>query len=216
MSETPPAIVAARRGPWPAAKRAIDVVGAAVLLVVLSPMLILTAVAVRLDSRGPALFRQERIGLGGATFRVAKFRSMRADADDELHRRYIEQLAAGEGAEDGLKKLTADPRVTRVGALLRSTSLDELPQLLNVLAGDMSLIGPRPALAYELEHYRPQHFERFAVRPGMTGLWQVSGRANLGFMEMLDLDAQYARSGGPAMDVRIALLTPRALVGRTA
>jgi lipopolysaccharide/colanic/teichoic acid biosynthesis glycosyltransferase len=216
MSETPPVDILARRGAWPAAKRAIDVVAAATLLVLLSPLLALVAIAVRLDSRGPALFRQERVGLEGRTFRVAKFRSMHVDASDEMHRRYIEQLAAGEATEDGLKKLTADPRVTRVGRFLRSTSLDELPQLLNVVAGEMSLIGPRPALAYELEHYRPEHFERFAVRPGMTGLWQVSGRARLGFVEMLELDASYARSAGPLTDLRIAVLTPRALVGRTA
>jgi lipopolysaccharide/colanic/teichoic acid biosynthesis glycosyltransferase len=217
LSETLPTIVPARRGAWPAVKRALDLAGSAVLLVVLSPVLAAIAVAVRLDSKGPALFRQERLGLEGETFRVTKFRSMRVDASDELHRRYIEQLAAGDAAAgDGLKKLTADPRVTRVGAFLRSTSLDELPQLFNVLAGEMSLIGPRPALAYELEHYRPEHFARFSVRPGMTGLWQVSGRANLGFLEMLDLDARYAETGGPATDLRIALMTPRALIGRTA
>ncbi|MFL5843389.1 MAG: sugar transferase [Solirubrobacteraceae bacterium] len=216
MSETQHRFPAPRRGAWPAAKRALDAIGAAVLLVVLSPLLLAAAVAVRLDSRGPALFRQERIGLGGETFMVAKFRSMRVDTSDEAHRRYIEQLAAGEVEGEGLKKLTADPRVTRVGAFLRSTSIDELPQLLNVVKGEMSLIGPRPALAYELEHYRPEHFERFAVRPGLTGLWQVSGRAQLGFLEMLDLDAEYARTSGPLTDLRIAVLTPRALVGRTA
>ena len=182
----------------------------------LSPLFLLVAVAVRLDSRGPALFRQERLGRDRRPFRVAKFRTMRMDASDEAHRAYIAQLAAGEVMGDGLRKLTDDPRVTRVGRVLRATSLDELPQLLNVVAGDMSLIGPRPALQYELEHYASHHFERFAVRPGMTGLWQVSGRAEVGFTEMLELDVEYARSHGPLLDLTILLKTPGALIGRTA
>ena len=201
---------------WAAVKRTIDVVGAGLGLVVLSPLLLALALAIRLDSRGPALFRQERLGRGRQPFRVAKFRSMRIDADDALHREYIAQLARGEVEGEGLRKLTADPRVTRVGRFLRATSLDELPQLLNVLAGDMSLVGPRPALEYELEHYAPDHFARFDVRPGLTGLWQVSGRAELGFTEMLDLDAEYARTQGPLTDLRILVRTPAALVGRTA
>jgi lipopolysaccharide/colanic/teichoic acid biosynthesis glycosyltransferase len=206
----------ARRPVWSACKRAIDVVGATVGLVVLSPLLALCALAVRLDSGGPVLFRQERLGRDRRPFRVAKFRTMKAGASDAAHREYIAKLARGEVDEEGLRKLTNDPRVTRVGRVLRATSIDELPQLLNVLAGDMSLIGPRPAIDYELEHYGPEHHDRFAVRPGLTGLWQVSGRAELGFTEMLDLDAEYARGHGPLMDLRILLRTPGALVGRTA
>jgi lipopolysaccharide/colanic/teichoic acid biosynthesis glycosyltransferase len=198
------------------AKRTIDIVGALVGLVVLSPLLLVLAAAVRADSAGPAIFRQRRVGMEGRTFLVTKFRTMHTGASDEAHRRYIAQLATGAAGEGPLKKLTADPRVTRVGAFLRRTSLDELPQLLNVLAGEMSLIGPRPALEYELAHYRPEHFDRFAVRPGMTGLWQVSGRARVGFLEMLDLDAHYAREGGPLTDLTILVRTPRALVGSTA
>lgn len=201
---------------WTAAKRAVDVVGAALGLLVLSPLLGALALAVRLDSRGPVLFRQERLGLARRPFRVAKFRTMRTGSSDALHRAYIAQLARGEVEGESLRKLTEDPRVTRVGRFLRATSLDELPQLLNVLRGEMSLVGPRPALGYELEHYAPRHFERFTVRPGMTGLWQVSGRAELGFTEMLDLDVEYARTTGPWTDLRILLRTPGALVGRTA
>lgn len=182
----------------------------------LSPFLLAVAVLIRLDSRGPALFRQVRLGRDRRPFEVLKFRTMKAGAPDAAHREYIAQLAAGEVSGEGLRKLTADPRVTRVGRVLRATSLDELPQLLNVLAGQMSLVGPRPALEYELEHYQPHHFERFAVRPGLTGLWQVSGRARVGFNEMLDLDVAYARDHGPVTDLRILLRTPASLVGRTA
>jgi lipopolysaccharide/colanic/teichoic acid biosynthesis glycosyltransferase len=209
-------VISARRPAWELVKRAIDVVGAGVGLVVLSPLLLLIAVAIRLDSRGPAVFRQQRLGRDRRPFRVAKFRTMRRDADDRLHREYIAQLARGEDQGEGLRKLTADPRVTRVGRVLRATSLDELPQLLNVLVGEMSLVGPRPALAYELEHYAPAHFARFSVRPGLTGLWQVSGRAELGFTEMLDLDVEYVRVQGPVTDLKILAKTPAALIGRTA
>lgn len=190
--------------------------GAVGALVVLAPLLAAIALLVRVDSRGPAVFRQERLGRDRRPFRVLKFRTMRVDAEDALHRAYIRQLAQGDATADGLRKLTRDPRVTRVGRMLRATSLDELPQLLNVVAGDMSLVGPRPALEYELEHYRPEHFDRFIVRPGLTGLWQVSGRAELGFTEMLDLDAEYARTTSPRLDLWILVRTPPALVGRTA
>lgn len=176
----------------------------------------LVAVAVRLDSRGPAIFRQERLGREGRPFRVMKFRSMAVDSDEDTHRSYIARAARGEDAAEDIKKLTVDPRVTRVGRVLRESSLDELPQLFNVLVGDMSLVGPRPALAYELEHYEPAHLARFLVRPGITGLWQVSGRARLGFIDMLDLDAEYARSSGPLTDLVILARTPAALFGRTA
>jgi exopolysaccharide production protein ExoY len=133
----------------------------------------------------------------------------------DLHRHFIARLAET-GGDCGLKKLVEDPRVTRVGRFLRRTSVDELPQLLNVVAGHMSLVGPRPAIAYELEHYYPAHFDRFAVRPGLTGLWQVSGRNALGFSEMLDLDSEYTRSVGPVADLRILARTPAALLSRRA
>ncbi len=199
------------------AKRIFDIASSLTLIVLLLPLMALIAALVRLDSRGPALFRQRRLGIGLKTFSVLKFRTMHTGVSSELHKRYIAELARGEHEESGgLKKLTRDPRVTRVGALLRKISLDELPQLFNVLAGQMSLVGPRPALDYELEHYAPVHFQRFNIRPGITGLWQVSGRSELGFTEMLELDAQYARDADLTTDVRILLRTPRAVFGRTA
>jgi lipopolysaccharide/colanic/teichoic acid biosynthesis glycosyltransferase len=206
-----------RSAAWNHGKRVLDVSLSVVLLIVMLPILLLVALAVKLDSRGPVLFRQRRYGRDMREFPVMKFRTMHHGVSDELHKEYIRQLMAAEPDEqDGLKKLTRDPRVTRTGAFLRKTSLDELPQLFNVVAGQMSLVGPRPALAYELEHYEPTHYERFAVRPGLTGLWQVSGRSELGFREMLDLDAAYARDAGPRMDLQILARTPITLVRRHA
>jgi lipopolysaccharide/colanic/teichoic acid biosynthesis glycosyltransferase len=208
---TNPPDIAVRRGAWPAVKRAMDVVIATLALLFLSPLLALIALAVRIDSRGPVVFRQARLGRALEEFEILKFRTMHTGLSEDIHREYIAKLAAG-GEEGGLKKLTNDPRVTRSGRLLRKTSLDELPQLVNALLGSMSIVGPRPALRYELEHYEPHHYERFAVKPGMTGLWQVSGRNRLGFREMLDLDAEYARRSNFLLDTRILLKTPLAAV----
>jgi lipopolysaccharide/colanic/teichoic acid biosynthesis glycosyltransferase len=203
---------------WQRAKRLVDPVAALAILVVLSPLMLLIALAIRIDSGGPVLFRQRRIGRGMQRFTCLKFRTMTHNAPQDVHRRYIAQLVNGEADTDGdgLKKLTVDPRVTRVGRFLRSTSLDELPQLLNVLVGEMALVGPRPSIDYELEHYGSDHFERFTARPGLTGLWQVSGRNSLGFREMLDLDVRYARTNGPWMDLQILLRTPITLVRKHA
>jgi len=198
---------------WEHGKRSFDVLLAGVLLIVLAVVLLVVAIAVRLDTRGPLLFRQERCGRGRRRFTVLKFRTMYDGVSPEAHRRYIAQLA-GEAADagQGLKKLTSDPRVTRVGAFLRRTSLDELPQLINVVRGEMSIVGPRPALEYELEHYASEHFARFDVRPGLTGLWQVKGRSTIGFLDMLTLDSQYARTSSPRVDLMILLRTPWALL----
>ncbi len=201
---------------WSRVKRCVDPVAAALLLLVLLPLLVLIAIAIKLESRGPVLFRQRRHGLGGAPFTVLKFRTMHDGVSPELHRRYIESLAAG-AEQAGLKKLTRDPRVTRVGGMLRKTSLDELPQLFNVVRGEMAIVGPRPAITYELDFYGDQDFDRFRVRPGLTGLWQVSGRSELGFQEMLALDAEYARDPTFRADAAIIARTPLALVrGRAA
>jgi lipopolysaccharide/colanic/teichoic acid biosynthesis glycosyltransferase len=198
---------------WAAGKRALDVVVALALLLVLLPIIALVAVAVRLDSAGPLLFRQQRYGRGCRPFTVLKFRTMHDGVSPEAHRRYIAQLAsAPNDGGAGLKKLTGDLRVTRVGAFLRRTSLDELPQLVNVVRGEMSIVGPRPALSYELEHYAPEHFDRFDVRPGLTGLWQVSGRNAIGFVGMLELDAEYARTTSLRLDAMILLRTPLAVL----
>lgn len=208
--------VAPRRGVWMAAKRGIDIVGSTVCLVLFSPVLLALAVAIVLDSGRPVLFRQVRLARGLREFRVLKFRTMRLGATSEMHEEYIKKLATGQAGQEGLKKLTADPRVTRVGSFLRRTSLDELPQLMNVFVGNMSLVGPRPALEYELQYYDERHYARFAVRPGMTGLWQVSGRNELGFTEMLDLDAEYAVSSNLLTDVKILAKTPMAAISKAA
>lgn len=187
--------------------RVVDVVGALVGLVILAPVFLIAAVAVKLDSPGPVLFRQRRIGFGRRTFTVNKFRTMHSDAASAPHRDYITSLINGDvdssRHESGLYKLVADARVTRVGRVLRRWSLDELPQLWNVLRGDMSLIGPRPAIPYELDHYEPAWYGRFSVKPGMTGLWQVSGRNELGFRDMVRLDLVYAETWSIRLNLRI-------------
>jgi lipopolysaccharide/colanic/teichoic acid biosynthesis glycosyltransferase len=194
------------------ARRALDMVIAALVLLFLLPLLLVVAALIKLDTPGPVFFRQRRLGKDMRPFTVLKFRTMRTDATSDAHRRYIAQLAQSQdGVDDAtLKKLTDDPRVTRVGRTLRRLSIDEIPQLVNVLAGHMALVGPRPAIEYELEHYGLVHFERFSVRPGITGLWQVSGRSALGFKDMLDLDAEYATSATFWTDVRILARTPAA------
>jgi lipopolysaccharide/colanic/teichoic acid biosynthesis glycosyltransferase len=198
-------------------KRTVDLSAGLVLTVLLLPIMLLITLAVKLDSRGPVLFRQRRLGLDMEPFIVLKFRTMVADSSPELHKRYIAELANNRGSANGdLRKLTADPRVTAVGRFLRRTSLDELPQLFNVLGGSMSLIGPRPALEYELEHYRQSHYRRFEIRPGITGLWQVSGRNRLGFHEMLDLDVKYSEDATLATDIGILARTPMAAVRHAA
>ena len=198
---------------WELPKRVIDTVLAAVLLVLLSPVLAIIAIAIRLNSPGPLLFRQERYGQDLKPFVVLKFRSMHDGVSPDAHRRFIARLATTDSSDEpGLKKLVDDPRVTRVGAFLRRASLDELPQLVNVLRGEMSIVGPRPALAYELEFYEPEHYARFDVRPGLTGLWQISGRNAIGFNGMLELDAEHARTVTPRLDTMILLRTPLALM----
>ena len=195
------------------ARRVVDVVVAALLLVCLLPVLLIVAILIKLDSRGPVLFRQRRLGKDLRPFTMLKFRTMQADAKADPHIDYIAKSTRTEDCPCGpLKKLTNDPRITRIGRPLRRLSIDELPQLLNVLAGQMALVGPRPALEYELDYYEPAHFDRFGVRPGITGLWQVSGRSRVAFTEMLDLDAEYARTATFATDVRILVRTPGAAI----
>jgi lipopolysaccharide/colanic/teichoic acid biosynthesis glycosyltransferase len=199
-------------------KRALDIVLASLLLALLTPLTLMVAVLIKLDGSGPVLFRQRRLGRHMRPFSMLKFRTMEPGVSAGPHRAYIAELATGSPSDrgTGVKKLQADPRVTSVGRFLRRLSIDETPQLLNVLAGHMSLVGPRPALDYELEFYGATHFERFAVRPGLTGLWQVSGRSRLGFQEMLDLDVEYVRHGTLLTDLHILARTPRAAIGSTA
>lgn len=196
-------------------KRAIDVVLAGTVLLLLLPGLALVALLVRLSSPGPALFRQTRVGRNGEPFEMLKFRTMHAGVDDAAHRRYVSLLLAGEAQpHDGLYKLDKDPRVTRVGAALRRTSLDELPQLINVLRGEMSLVGPRPALPYEVGQFPDWAAPRFLVPPGLTGLWQVSGRNRLTMTDGLRLDVEYVTRQTVLLDLVILLRTvPAVLAG---
>jgi exopolysaccharide biosynthesis polyprenyl glycosylphosphotransferase len=191
------------------AKRAFDLVVAGLLVVLLSPALIAIALAVRVDSQGPVLFKQERIGLNGRPFRMLKFRSMVPDAEA--------RLAALRGESEGngvLFKMKRDPRITRVGRVLRRYSLDELPQLFNVLGGSMSLIGPRPSLERELTQYEEHTHRRFLVKPGITGLWQVSGRSNLTWEESVRLDLYYVENWSMTGDLTILWRTAKAVIAR--
>jgi lipopolysaccharide/colanic/teichoic acid biosynthesis glycosyltransferase len=203
-------VVPVRRG----LKRSLDVVGALALLLLLSPLLLTAMAAVRLSGPGPVLFRQERLGLGGERFVLLKLRTMHADSTDTLHREYVRRMFAGkERPVDGLFKLQQDCRVTRVGTVLRRTSIDELPQLWNVIRGEMSLVGPRPALSWEVELFPHWAHRRFDVRPGLSGLWQVSGRNRLTMAEGLALDVRYVDEQRLRLDLVILLRTVLTVLG---
>ena len=220
------------RSPYFTCKRCIDVILATLLLILLSPLMLLIAALIRLDSPGPIIFVQERVGArrrskGGRTiweirdFFFYKFRSMIRDADPSVHQAHIKAYVEGRVGPSDVRgarfKLTDDPRVTRVGRVLRKTSLDELPQLVNVLKGEMSLVGPRPLPTYEVAEYQPWHRERLAALPGITGLWQVKGRCQVPFEEQIRMDIEYVRNRSLWLDVKILFLTiPVALSGRGA
>ena len=199
-------------------KRVLDVLMAGLLLPALFPVMLLVAILIKLDSRGPVLFVQERIGVkrrirGGRvawelyTFSFYKFRSMVCDADPTPHQMYFTNFRLGCVGRDQSFKLTEDSRHTRVGSILRRTSLDELPQLVNVLKGEMSLVGPRPALLYEVLMYDEAHYERFRATPGITGWWQATARSRVGFDEMIRMDIDYTHRSGFWFDLKILLLT---------
>jgi lipopolysaccharide/colanic/teichoic acid biosynthesis glycosyltransferase len=202
--------------------RVLDLMVSAVLLVVLAPLLLIIAIIIRLDEPGKVVYRQRRVGHHQKPFTVNKFRTMHQDAGHEHHRAFVLKLIKGgdEPAEDAERpffKIKRDPRVTRAGHYLRKSSLDELPQLWNVLRGDMSLVGPRPPIGYEVEHYPAHWFGRFAVKPGLTGLWQVSGRSELTLEQMIALDLEYARTRSLWLNIKILLRTiPVVLNGRGA
>lgn len=199
-------------------KRFLDVVFSMAALVVCSPIFLVIAIAIKLGSRGPVFFRQERLGRFGKSFKCLKFRSMCAENDPKIHQEFMKDLISGtykgaSGMGRPIYKMKDDPRVTRVGRFLRSASLDELPQFINVLLGDMSLVGPRPPLAYEYEQYDIWHRRRvLEIKPGITGLWQVKGRSRVPFDDMVRLDIQYARQWSIWLDIKILLQTPRAVV----
>ena len=194
----------------PLTKRALDLLITVPLLIVLSPLLLVIAVAIKATSRGPVLFRQSRIGLGEQPFTMFKFRSMvvSAPSDDRaLRQAFRDELAGVAQPENDSFKLHDDPRVTSVGKLLRATSLDEVPQLFNVVKGEMSLVGPRPALDWEHEMFTPEQQRRTEVLPGLTGLWQVSGRSQLATPEMVELDLEYVDRTSVWLDIQILFRT---------
>ena len=217
-AEAPPATTWQERA-GAALRRFFDIVFALALILLLSPILIGVALAVRLDSRGPAFFRQRRVGHLEKEFTLFKFRSMRVDADPQGHQEYVTALIKGEdanpnGGRENLYKLAVDNRITGVGHWIRRWSLDELPQLFNVVRGDMTLVGPRPAIPYEVAEYPSWYRERFSVKPGLTGYWQVSGRSERTYEEMVRLDIEYARRRSLALDLSILLKTPWVVLSR--
>jgi lipopolysaccharide/colanic/teichoic acid biosynthesis glycosyltransferase len=199
----------------PVARRAVDLAVVTIALLVLAIPMLLIVMIIRWDwgSPGPAFYRHQRIGRGGRAFTMYKFRTMRVGGSDAAHRDLIARELRGEDTSvNGSWKIDHDPRVTRIGSFLRRTSLDELPQLFNVLLGQMSLVGPRPCLDWEAEMFPARFAERFDVPPGLTGLWQVSGRSTMGTLEMLELDLAYVRSWGFWSDLGILLRTVPALL----
>jgi lipopolysaccharide/colanic/teichoic acid biosynthesis glycosyltransferase len=198
-------------------RRTADIVVGGALVLCLAPLLLLVALSIRIDSRGPALFRQRRVGHGKREFTLFKFRSMRLDADPRGHREYVTALIQGNspnGGRENLYKLAVDDRITPVGRWIRRWSLDELPQLFNVIAGDMTLVGPRPAIPYEVAEYPSWYLQRFSVKPGLTGLWQVSGRSERTYEEMVRLDIEYTQSRSLLLDLSILVRTPWIVIGR--
>jgi lipopolysaccharide/colanic/teichoic acid biosynthesis glycosyltransferase len=201
--------------------RVLDLLASCLLLLVLAPLFAALAVAIRADSSGSPIFRQRRCGRGMREFTVFKFRTMRCDTAPDAHRSYVLDVINDQDAADrrdeGLQKLEDDPRVTRVGVFLRRFSLDELPQLWNVVRGEMTLVGPRPPIPYEVDFYPPHWLRRLSVRPGLTGLWQVSGRNELNYREMVDLDLEYVDRRSLWLNVRILARTVKVvLTGRGA
>lgn len=205
-----------------AVKRLIDVSFSVLALFVAAPVLLFIALSIKLDSPGPVLFRQTRVGKRGKTFTFYKFRTMVHNADSAIHRQYVQSLIRQQSAAGGqpaapVYKMARDPRITRVGAWLRRTSLDELPQFFNVLKGEMSLVGPRPPVPYEVQEYQEWHLSRLAALPGITGLWQVRGRSRVTFDEMVRMDIEYITHQSLWLDLKILVLTiPAVLAGHGA
>jgi lipopolysaccharide/colanic/teichoic acid biosynthesis glycosyltransferase len=190
-------------------KRLLDILGASACLVLSSPLLLLAALAIKLESRGPVFYKSTRIGRGGRPFTFYKLRSMVNGAD--RHRHHLTHLNEADGP---VFKITNDPRVTRVGRFLRSSSIDEIPQFFHVLSGDMSLVGPRPPIPEEVAQYEPWQLRRLDVRPGLTCLWQISGRSRIGFQEWMRLDLEYIKRQSAALDAKILLRTIPAVLSR--
>jgi len=201
---------------YPALKRLLDLALALLAIVALAPVFAVIAVSIVVDSGFPILYRQERVGRNGCRFPILKFRSMRAGANSQVHVEYVQSLLRAEApCARGLYKIGGDKRVTRVGSFLRRSSLDELPQLWNVVRGEMSLVGPRPDVPYSVEEYAPWALRRFEVQPGITGLWQVSGRSKLSIQEMLRLDVAYVDRRSLRLDIEILLRTIPAVISKS-
>lgn len=203
-------------------KRFVDVAASLFILVIGFPFLLAISLLIKLTSRGSVFFTQERIGENGGIFTLYKFRTMRSDCDDNLHREFTRNFIQGQMlkseldvTESSLYKITDDPRITSVGNFLRRTSLDELPQFINILKGEMSIVGPRPPLSYEYEHYADWHKLRLKVRPGLTGLWQVSGRSSVPFHEMVKLDLYYIENWSLLLDAKIMFRTVPVMLAGT-
>lgn len=189
-------------------KQIIDTIGSLIALIVLFPFILVIAAAIKLTSCGPVLFKQERIGFNGKKFTCLKFRSMYVDCDCNRHKEYITHfIKEGNGNGNGVYKLEDDPRITSVGKFLRKYSLDELPQFINVLMGDMSLVGPRPPVPYEVELYKKWQKKRLTVKPGITGLWQVAGRSRKSFNKAVKLDIRYINEWSLWLDIKLMLKT---------
>jgi lipopolysaccharide/colanic/teichoic acid biosynthesis glycosyltransferase len=201
-------------------KRVLDMVFTLLILIPLFVVIAVFAVLIRLDSKGPIFFRQKRVGRNGVEFYVLKLRSMYVDSDDSVHRKSVKLYMNGEALNgkvdsDNQYKLVDDPRVTKVGRFIRKTSIDELPQFINVLKGEMTLVGPRPPLPYEVEVYGPREWIRLSGKPGLTGIWQVYGRSRVPFKKMVEMDIEYLGQQSLLEDLKlIALTLPVMLKGR--
>ncbi|RPI33097.1 MAG: sugar transferase [Chloroflexota bacterium] len=197
-------------------KRALDLTLATLLLLLFSPIFLLIVIAIKLDSQGPIFYRQRRIGKHGRPFDMLKFRSMLVNADSRLHKEYVQSLIRNNTSPQDLGgnslKLKADPRVTRVGRIIRKLSLDEVPQLFNVLSGEMSIVGPRPPIPYEYELYSNWHKQRMSVLPGITGLWQATAHNRVSFDEMVRIDLDYIGKMNIWLDLKIMVLTPLEMI----
>lgn len=205
---------------YEAVKRVQDTVLAATALVLLGPIWLLIALLIRITTPGPAIYRQQNVGRFGQRITIFKFRTMYVNSDDEIHRKAVARFVKGQEIEtieqNGEKvkvyKMTRDPRVTPIGRILRKSGLDEIPQLINVLKGDLSIVGPRAPLLYEYEHYSDKHKRRLEVMPGITGLWQVTARSMVPFEKMVDIDLDYVRRRSYWLDLKIMLVTPYVLI----
>ncbi|MDI6701266.1 MAG: exopolysaccharide biosynthesis polyprenyl glycosylphosphotransferase [bacterium] len=196
-------------------KRVIDIIVSLLLLLILLPFFLIISIIIKIDSSGPVFFLQERVGKNGKKFKMLKFRTMYKDNDERVHKEYVTKLIKeGKKDESGIYKIKDDPRITKIGKFLRAFSFDEFPQLINVLKGEMSLVGPRPPIEYEVENYDQWHKRRLSVKPGMTGMWQVSGRNRVGFEDMVLLDIYYVENFNIWLDIIILLKTIPAIVKR--